>query len=79
MHSVDEDFVGVTTLFAIFGAALLLYGFVLFRTGNKDLLPLRAQYSVRGKADVMRVGKYVLIIGAILLVVMLVAILLKPC
>jgi hypothetical protein len=34
---------------------------------------------VRGKADVMRVGKYVLIIGAILLVVMLVAILLKPC
>ena len=68
---MSEDVVGVTTLFALFGAALVLYGGVLFRGGNKDLLPIRARHTVRNKADVQRVGKIVLVMGAVLLAAML--------
>ena len=68
---MNEDIVGATTLFALFGAVLALYGAILYRGGNKDLLPIRARYSVRNKADVKRVGKIVLVIGVVLLTAML--------
>lgn len=73
---MDQDFVGATTLFCLFGATLMLYGTALCRTGNKDLLPVRAKHSVRTKADVKRVGKYTLVIGAAILAVVLMAVLL---
>ena len=42
--------------FIIFAAALLIYGGVLYKTGDKKLLPLRAQPTIRNEEDVRRVG-----------------------
>ena len=63
---MQEDIRGVSTLMLIFGFALLAYGALIFATGNKDLLPMRAQHSVRTKDDVRVVGKYTAIVGAVI-------------
>ncbi|MBQ9005274.1 MAG: hypothetical protein IJ092_02750 [Atopobiaceae bacterium] len=63
---MQEDIRGVSTLMLIFGLVLLAYGALIYTTGNKDLLPMRAQHSVRTKDDVRVVGKYTAIVGAII-------------
>ena len=72
-----SDLSHAATLFLIFAAVLALYGAALAQTGNKELLPSRAERSVRGSSDVKRVGKITmavaLVIGAIALLVRLVA------
>ena len=42
--------------FTIFAAALLIYSYALYKTGDKNLLPYRAQPSIRNEDDVRRVG-----------------------
>ena len=63
---MQEDIRGVSTLMLIFGFALLAYGTLIWATGNKNLLPMRAQHSVRTKNDVRVVGKYTTIVGAVI-------------
>ena len=42
--------------FIIFAVALLIYSYALYKTGDKDLLPYRAQLSIKNEEDVRRVG-----------------------
>ena len=58
-----SDLEGVGILFSVFGAVLVAYGYAIWRTGNKDILPMRAQISIRGEDDVRRIGKWVVIVG----------------
>ncbi|MBR3318408.1 MAG: hypothetical protein IKG21_11375 [Atopobiaceae bacterium] len=50
----------------IFAAALVLYGLVMWRTGNVDLMPYHATYSISSKDDVRRVGLIVARVGLVL-------------
>lgn len=68
-----SDLHNIGILFSAFGAALVAYGFLLWKTGNKDLLPLRAQISIGNEDDVRRVGKWVMIVGGVILVPALLA------
>ena len=61
-----NDLAHASTLFFIFAAALILYGALIARSGNAELLPLRARHSIRGAEDVRRVGRYVLIVGVVI-------------
>lgn len=61
-----EDIRGVTTLMCIFGLALLAYGLLLAVTRNKNLLPARAQHSIRTADDVRLVGRITVVIGAVI-------------
>ena len=49
-----------------FALAIIGYATILFKTGDQNLLPLRAIYSVHEPEDVKHVGKITLIIGLIL-------------
>ena len=60
--------------FIIFAAALLLYGGALMKTGDKGLLPFRAQHTVSGPEDVRRVGRYVCIVALVIAAFALLAI-----
>lgn len=55
----------------IFATLVVAYGLLIHKTGNIDLLPYRAQHSIRGKDDVRYVGlmtvRVGLVLGAILL------------
>lgn len=63
----------------LFAGLLALYGLVLYRTGDVTMLPYRARHSVRGKADVKRVGLIVLRIGLLLAAVLCIVLLvLRP-
>lgn len=42
--------------FIIFAVVLLFYSYALYKTGDKDLLPLHVQYSIKNEDDVRRVG-----------------------
>ncbi|MDO4808181.1 MAG: hypothetical protein Q4A07_13145 [Coriobacteriales bacterium] len=53
-------------LFLIFAVALVLYGAAIAKTGNKDLLPYRAQHSVRNAEDVRRVGRITVVVGLVI-------------
>ena len=64
------------TFLGIFALVLCLYGALIMRTRNKELMPRRAVHSIRGEADVHRVGKYVVIVGLVLGAVLIVAALL---
>lgn len=72
-----NDLSHAATFFLIFAIVLALYGAELARTGNKKLLPYRAERSVRGPDDVRRVGKIsmviALVIGALAVLVKLIA------
>lgn len=61
-----NDLQDASKLFLIFAVVLLLYGSVLFKTGDKDMLPLRAQLSVATKEDVRRVGQVIVRVGLVL-------------
>ena len=61
-----NDLLHASTLFLIFSAALILYGALLFKTGDKELLPYRAKHSVRSAEDVKRVGKITATIGVVI-------------
>ena len=52
--------------FIIFAVALLIYGAVLYKTGDKELLPYRAQHTVRNKDDVRRVGRITCIVALVI-------------
>lgn len=66
-----NDLAHAGTLFVIFGIALVIYGAVLTQTGNIELLPWRAQHSIRGPEDVRRVGRITLIVGVVIGVIAL--------
>ena len=55
----------------IFALALVLYGLLLAKTGNRDLMPYRAVHSIRNKEEVKRVGRIVVVVGLVLGAVML--------
>jgi len=61
-----NDLVHASTFFTIFALMLVLYGAVLAATGNVGLLPRRASLSIKGPDDVRRVGRIVLIVGAVI-------------
>lgn len=62
--------------FLIFAVALALYSQALITTGDKKLMPWRAQHTVRGPEDVRLVGRttrtVALVIGAIAAVLIVV-------
>ena len=64
-----NDLFYACVLFLAFAAALVAYGAILAKTGNKELLPRRAVHSIRNGDEVKRVGRIVirtgLVIGAI--------------
>ena len=64
------------TFLGIFAIVLCLYGALIMRTRNKELIPRRAVHSIRDEADVYLVGKYVVIVGLVLGAVLVVAALL---
>lgn len=73
-----DEMHNVSLFFLFFAAALLLYGAILARTGNKDLLPYRAMVSISSKYEVKRVGIIVCRIGMIIGAVCLLALVLFP-
>ena len=54
------------TFLGIFAVVLCLYGLLIMRTRNKELIPRRAVHSIASEADVYRVGKYVAVVGLVL-------------
>ena len=58
-----NDLLHASQFFCIFAVALVLYGLLMVKTGNKDLIPYRAIHSVRNADDVRRVGRWVLCVG----------------
>lgn len=66
-----NDLLHASTFFLIFCAALLIYGAVLAKTGNKNLLPIRAARSVRNAQDVRRVGRITIKVGLVIGVISL--------
>lgn len=68
-----NDLAHASLFMLIFAVALVLYGLLLAKTGNRDLMPYRAQHSIRNKEDVKRVGRIVIVVGLVLGAVMLVA------
>lgn len=61
-----NELASVALFFLIFGILLVLYGILLTSTGDAELLPYRAMYSVSGPEDVRRVGRIVAVIGLII-------------
>lgn len=59
----DSYFACVFLLF--FFVCCFLYGCWIKKTGNKDLLPYRAQHSIASVDDVRRVGFWTLVVGGI--------------
>ena len=60
--------------FLIFAICVILYGLVLWGTGDKDWLPMRLQPTVRTKEDVRNVGRNTTITGGVILVIICVGI-----
>ena len=64
-----DDSLYASIFFLIFAVALALYSMALINTGDKSLLPWRAQHSVSGPEDVRLVGRatrtVALVIGVI--------------
>ena len=58
----------------IFAVLVVIYGAILAHTGNVELLPLRAQPSISGPADVKRVGVISARVGLVLAALSLVAV-----
>lgn len=54
------------TFFLIFALVTVLYGSILAKTGNKDLMPYRAIHSISGPSDVKRVGRIVVVVGLVI-------------
>ena len=66
-----NDLAHASLFLLIFALALVLYGLLLAKTGNRDLMPYRATHSIRNKEEVMRVGRIVVVVGLVLGVAML--------
>lgn len=66
-----NDLAHASLFLLIFALALVLYGLLLAKTGNRDLVPYRATHSIRNKDDVKRVGRIVVVVGLVLGAVML--------
>jgi hypothetical protein len=66
-----DDLRHASTFLLIFGVALAAYAFAIARTGDKSLLPLRAQHSIRNSDDVRRVGRITLVVAAVICAAML--------
>ena len=58
----------------IFAILIVLYGTVLAHTGNVELLPMRAQLSIRGPEDVRHVGTISARVGLVLAIASLVVV-----
>ncbi len=67
-----DDLQHTRTFFLIFAVALVAYGAILVKTGDKNLLPYRAMLSVRNSEDVRRVGYITARIGMVIGIIMLV-------
>ena len=68
-----NDLAHASLFLLIFALALVLYGLLLAKTGNRDLMPYRTTHSIRNKEEVMRVGRIVVVVGLVLGVAMLLA------
>lgn len=66
-----NDLAHASLFLLIFALALMLYGLLLAKTGNRDLMPYRATHSIGGKDDVRRVGRIVVVVGLALGALML--------
>ena len=66
-----NDLAHASLFMLIFALALVLYGLLLAKTGNRDLMPYRAIHSIRNKDDVKCVGRIVVVVGLVLGAVML--------
>jgi hypothetical protein len=66
-----NDLAHASLFLLIFALALVLYGLLLAKTGNRNLMPYRATHSIRNKEDVRRVGRIVVMVGLVLGAVML--------
>ena len=66
-----NDLAHASLFLLIFALALVLYGLLLAKTGNRDLMPYRAVHSIRNKEEVKRVGRIVVVVGLVLGAVML--------
>lgn len=68
-----NDLAHASLFMLIFALTLVLYGLLLAKTGNRDLMPYRAIHSIRNKEEVKRVGRIVVVVGLVLGAAMLVA------
>lgn len=68
-----NDLAHASVFLLIFALALVLYGLLLAKTGNRDLMPYRAMHSIRNKEEVRHVGRIVVVVGLVLGATMLVA------
>ncbi len=66
-----NDLAHASLFLLIFALALVLYGLLLAKAGNRNLMPYRATHSIRNKEDVRRVGRIVVMVGLVLGAVML--------
>lgn len=61
-----NDLQHVGTFFLIFAFVLACYSAILVKTGDKELLPYRAMYTVRNKEDVRHVGRITLVVALVI-------------
>lgn len=65
-----NDLAHASLFLLIFALMLILYGLLLAKTGDRNLMPYRATHSIRNKDDVRRVGRIVVMVGLVLGAVM---------
>jgi len=61
-----NDLAYASLFLLIFALSLMLYGLLLARTGDQNLMPYRTAHSIRNEDDVRRVGRIVVIVGLVL-------------
>lgn len=65
-----DDSLHAVTFLLIFAALVTVYGIVLAKTGNEDLVPYRASHSIEGPEDVRHLGRVVTRVGGVMLVIL---------
>ena len=63
------DVVHAMLFLDIFWFVVCLYGIAISVTRDENLIPYRGQHSISSPDDVFRVGRWTLIVGAIMVVV----------
>ncbi len=70
-----NDLLYASQFICIFAVTLVVYGAILAKTGNVNLVPRRAAHSLSGPEEAKRVGRIVVVVGLVIGVLSLIGIL----
>ena len=69
-----NDLLYASQFICIFAATLVVYGAILAKTGNVNLVPRRAVHSLSGPEEAKHVGRIVVVVGIVIGVLSLIGI-----